>query len=1040
MGIPKIIKKLYVIITVIFFCSQAFAQYYSSDFIHLTTKDGLSNNYITSIQQDQQGYIWIATDAGLNRFDGNSFTQYHRAGSQPALLSGKISRLKIFPGNQLGIINMSGFQILNTKNYEIQNFQLPDSSAFSVYLNHAWDASILEDGTKGVSTITGFYVFDDKGIIQFRHDAFKPSDVGKKIIRYGREIFQLDKKTSVVYTEATGAAIYDHIKRRFTSLNAQSELAIFLHPPTKDPDQWVTKFQLSKTEFLFINAQKNNIVFYNHLSGKTTTSPLPINCSKELNYESKISLLTDTTLLLNSGIEGFYQLKIDRRTGSITCSKEKYLANNKITCLFTDKEGRIWAGTPEGLLQQKLDPPLIRSYSFDPFDFNDNLTGYFSSLLLYKNNIFATRYSRNAGLIILDGQTMKTKKVISFYGKNNMWNEINSIQMYHPDTLWLGTNSGILWFAIQTEKYGKVENGIIHDSDIVHYITLKPAGKDQYAWFSYLLKGIVGRYHIPTRKFEIFTQTTNPALPFRRVKNIVTDLKGDVWIYGHGLTRWSQEKKIFDTLINVYAGPKKFNDNIIAVSAGDDGSIWLHNAENGLLQYDGSLKRFYTYGNKHGLPTEVFESFSPVVDHILWITGSSHLIRFDTKRKKSVVFNQDDGLPLQKQFTSEIFYNKLKEEFTILYKNSIAIFNAKDKFIKRDAPIQIQRVEINNTHSITPESEKIILKPSEKNLAIHFTVIDFEGGRNYNFAYKINDAENWTNIGSQRSINLSDLSSGKYSISLKAVAKFSSDQESKLIIIIEPPIWKSPIFIVVLALLLLLLFWLFYKNRVTTIREKANLDKQLAETEMKSLHAQMNPHFIFNSLNSIREMILNNETKEASHYLTKFAHLVRITLNQSIQPFVSLRNASDYINRYIEMEKIRNPNFKTTITIDPELEIDEVHLPPMLIQPFIENAIWHGISSVHKNIHIKISFSCEEKMLVCTIEDDGIGILQSLKSKPTSDISHKSVGIQNVKNRIKLLDKKYDLKSLIHIIDKQEIDEGTGTIVTIRLPLEIYDI
>ncbi len=1038
MGIIEFIKKLCSFIPVFFTWSTIFAQYDPANFIHYTTRNGLSNNYITSIQQDQQGYIWIATDAGLNRFDGNSFTQYHSSGNPPILLSGKISRLKMFPRNQLGIISRGGVQILNTKDYSIQNFMLTDSSAFSVYLNYAWDASLLEDGSKAVSTVTGFYLFDEKGIIQFRHDAYYPSDVGNKNIRYGRDILQLDKNRSLVYIEANKAAIYDHGQKKFTLLNDKSEFQLFLHPPSSEKDQWVTKFQVSTTEFLFINSNKNNIVHYNSSSGSITTSPLPINCSKELNYESRITMVNDTSFLLNSGIEGFYLLKINRHTGRINCLKDKILPNNKITCLFADKEGRIWAGTPEGVLQQKLDPPLIKAYNFDPLDLKDNLTGFFSSVLHYKNKIFATRYSRNAGLVILDAQTMKPENVIRFYGKDNMWNEINSVQMYHPDTLWLGTNSGILWFAIQSEKYGKVNNGVVHDSEIVNHIALKPAGKDHYAWFCYLLKGIVGRYHIPTRKFEIFTQTSSTAFPFRRAKSLVSDMKGNVWIYGHGLTRWNQEKKLFDTLIQEYAGPKKFNDYIVAASAGDGESIWLHNEENGLLQYDASSKKFNFYGNKDGLPTEVFESFSPIVNNMLWIAGSSHLIGFDTKTKKTIVFNQDDGLPLQKQFSSEIFYNEFKKEFTILYKNSFAIFQAEHNFIRRDAPIQIHRLEINNSHSITPVDDKIKLKPWEKNLSIHFSVIDFEGGHNYNFAYKINDAESWTNIGTQRSINLSDLSSGKYSISVKAFGKYSSDKETKLLIIIEPPLWKRPLFIAGAALFLLFLLLLLYKKRVRMIRQKANLDKQLAETEMKSLHAQMNPHFIFNSLNSIREMILNNETKEASHYLTKFAHLVRITLDQSIQPFVSLRNAIDYINRYIEMEKIRNPNFYTTITIAPELDMDEVNLPPMLIQPFIENAIWHGISSVQKNIHIKINFASKEKMLLCTIEDNGIGILQSQKNKQSSEISYKSVGIENVRNRIKLLNEKYDLKSSISIEDLQDIN-ATGTLVTIRLPLEIYE-
>ena len=107
----------------------------------------------------------------------------------------------------------------------------------------------------------------------------------------------------------------------------------------------------------------------------------------------------------------------------------------------------------------------------------------------------------------------------------------------------------------------------------------------------------------------------------------------------------------------------------------------------------------------------------------------------------------------------------------------------------------------------------------------------------------------------------------------------------------------------------------------------------------------MNPHFIFNSLNSIREMILNNENKDASHYLSKFAHLIRITLDQSSQSLVSLRNTVDYLQRYMEMEQIRNSLFGYSITTGEKLDPDETLIPPMLIQPFIENGLWHGVAA-----------------------------------------------------------------------------------------------
>ena len=242
-----------------------------------------------------------------------------------------------------------------------------------------------------------------------------------------------------------------------------------------------------------------------------------------------------------------------------------------------------------------------------------------------------------------------------------------------------------------------------------------------------------------------------------------------------------------------------------------------------------------------------------------------------------------------------------------------------------------------------------------------------------------------------------------------------------------------------LAVLLSSVVYYTYRRRIRDIRQRADIDKQLSQTEMKALQAQMNPHFIFNSLNSIREMILNNENKDASHYLSKFAHLIRMTLDQSSQPLVSLRNTADYLQRYMEMEQVRNSLLTYTITIDDTINIDESFIPPMLIQPIIENGLWHGVSASNKEIHINVNFKKEGELLICMVEDNGVGVNWSLKNKTINGRTHHSHGISNIKNRIKLLNEKYNLNCSVSIQDKKEIDENnsTGTLVTISLPLEI---
>ena len=186
-------------------------------------------------------------------------------------------------------------------------------------------------------------------------------------------------------------------------------------------------------------------------------------------------------------------------------------------------------------------------------------------------------------------------------------------------------------------------------------------------------------------------------------------------------------------------------------------------------------------------------------------------------------------------------------------------------------------------------------------------------------------------------------------------------------------------------------------------------------------------------------MILNNENKEASHFLSKFAQLIRMTLNQSGQPFISLRNTIEYLHRYVEMEQVRNAEFTCRILADDELDLDETILPPMLIQPFIENAIWHGTTGNNKSININIDFKKLDEQLVCIIDDNGIGIEQSLKMKKETSGGHQPVGISNIQTRIHLLNEKYNLQSSVTVEDKSNLPgyRETGTLVTLRLPLEM---
>ncbi len=1023
-------------------CISTNAQYDEKNFTRYTVRDGLSDNNINCLQQDDQGYMWIGTDAGLNRFDGNSFKKFYRGTAPIQLPSVNIRRLKCFGPDEMGILSRGGFQVLNTKNYTVRNYLVQDSTPVSVYVNSMWDAAELPDKSYAVTSAAGFYRFSAGGQVLYRYDAYKTNDIGRKRILYGRDIFKLTDKLFLVYTDESGLAVYDAHKKTFHELGkSRADSALLLQTPFQQKDYLAVKYQLSKDEFLFISSSVNEIVYYNHSLKKRVVSALPNRIADSLNWESKIVMLNDSTLVINSSTNGFYILKINRKTGGITGDGIKYLRNYKILCLFAGKDNRLWAGTPEGLLKQELQQPVINAWHYQPAG-GEKYTGGFSTVYRYKDKLYAGRFSNSKGLAIIDPHTMKLIKEIDFFSDKTNWNEVRSIEMYHPDTLWIGTNAGLLWFDTKTEHYGKLLDEKKYPWAAGFPAVLAPARPDGYAWICGLLSGKVVRYHIPSRTFTLFTTQTIPALPFEKVKNIVYDSYGDVWISGHSLAKWNNSKKNFDTLITVYGGDNKYYDDIITIRADNNGSLWMHNAYNGLLEYKIREKRFIAYSMKNGLPSDVLNSLSPVINNKLWIAGNNQLSLFDIRTKQFTIYDYRDGLPEHKPTGRKIYYD---EQSGLLYLCSneylVRFPHSPEKEKDFSSGLLIEDVNVNNEKTYYSPEDKISISHNRNNLVINCSVIDFDKS-NYQFAWRLNNTDNWNVMGSQRNINLNNLPPGNYTLEVKASGKPGIEKTKTFSFTIKPPLWKKTWFISLAALLIAAGIYVIYRRRVSHIHHKVEIDKQLSQTEMKALQAQMNPHFIFNSLNSIREMILNNENKDASHYLSKFAHLIRITLDQSSQSMVSLRNTIDYLERYMEMEQIRNGRLTYNIVTDEKLDKDEIFIPPMLIQPFIENGLWHGVAAADKTIHITIHFKKENDKIVCTVEDDGVGVNQSQKNKTETAGRHRPLGISNIKNRVKLLNEKYNLNCKVSIRDKKDVpgSTGTGTQVIISLPLEINDL
>lgn len=247
-----------------------------------------------------------------------------------------------------------------------------------------------------------------------------------------------------------------------------------------------------------------------------------------------------------------------------------------------------------------------------------------------------------------------------------------------------------------------------------------------------------------------------------------------------------------------------------------------------------------------------------------------------------------------------------------------------------------------------------------------------------------------------------------------------------------------------LILVLLILFSILFftkrktKEQLNAQQKTIQMNALLNDLELTALRAKMNPHFIFNSLNSIQDFILNNQAIESGRYLSKFARLIRMILDNSEQPFIQISQKIEFINLYVELESLRlSKCFEFDLSVDQSVNLQD-EIPYMIIQPFIENAIWHGLQQKLGSKKLSIYFYQEETdFITCIVQDNGVGRGQALQVKNTSSDSHQSKAIHIIHERIAILKKVFGFGPNIDILDlKDENGNALGTKVSIKLPIK----
>lgn len=486
---------------------------------------------------------------------------------------------------------------------------------------------------------------------------------------------------------------------------------------------------------------------------------------------------------------------------------------------------------------------------------------------------------------------------------------------------------------------------------------------------------------------------TSKRLYKGRTTSVSTGPHGSLFIGTHwGLL----ERKKDGTLLN-WTQSKNFPDVRVTDIVCRGEVVWVATAGKGLFAlYKGKVTAFLNKQN--GTSRDFITSIEEGTNQDLFVGY------YDGAEK--VRYKLTGGFPeISQRVILETYHNEGIKSF-FLFRNKlhamgnqgIFIFDQDKSEMVRKFNLRITRITINN--QISEVAQKYHLKPGDYDFLISLSSVNFEHFP-LQYRYRINDGA-W-NYTSENEIRYKNLSWGKYQVTVQVLDNYYRPSDTKTVLFeVHPPIYREPLFLAALSILLGILIILFarswFRKKYRAEKERLIHENKLNELELVALKSQINPHFVFNCLNSIKGLIYENELDEADKYIDRFAQLFRNTLEASSHTFHSVLTEIAYLRTYLEMEQVSlKGRFEFSVEADPETM--ELQIPTMLLQPHVENAVKHGMSGLsNRKGQISVSFRMEQAQLTALISDNGPGIKKATKQTEI----HSGKGIQITSRRAQL--------------------------------------
>jgi streptogramin lyase len=705
--------------------------------------------------------------------------------------------------------------------------------------------------------------------------------------------------------------------------------------------------------------------------------------------------------------------------------------------LFPSGDKQYWAGTTVGLAMVDYKKPFYTELSLQQAGVGE-IANCTDMIISQSGRLYCT-YSSNQ--LVITEKNRKEFSVHSFSAKGLA--TITEICEDKNQNIWIGTTRGLY---IYDDVTGKIKSNMFLPAGQFalncNVLYCDDAGN---IWISTRDPFGLYRYHAGTRQLQKINNDITAYFEKQgfnaRISKIEEDRQGHLWMTSRtsgGIVCYTKEKDEWKLYVSSKTNFKFPGKNPICDMLTDPpGIIWFSNyAGDGLIRFDPMLDSIARFNRTDGLQSNYIRSITADSSGGIWLISEYGISRFDLKESKpqSAIaysgFRDEDQHAVFDPFSNSLIFSAV---------NKLLFLPARRTHITSFAPAPlIDKISINNEQQFMDwRKGSLQLQHEKNNIAIDFTAPGFVNADKIRFAYRLSGADkDWRYADGSRTVQYASLAPGEYTFSIKTSFENSEwgPAHSLFLFIIRPPYWKTWWFRTLILASISGMVILFVRRRIHFIRHEARLKQQIAETEMMALRAQMNPHFIFNCLNSIDNLIQNNEKEKATGYLARFAKLIRSILENSKHQLIPVWKDMETLRLYLELEALRCDNkFSYSVNIAEEILNGDYKIPPLVIQPFVENAIHHGLmNKLQAPRNLSVSAQTKNSEIHFTVVDNGVGRAQAEKLKQLNKWKHHSLGIDITRERINLFNSG-GLHESVKIIDLADShNEPAGTKVEIQ--------